>query len=106
MPCCPGAEPEPARGIIDIPSVSVARRTVHRQRASRRERHADHADERVERISTRGIEAASLETYEDGVRKVVDRPDGTRSASAAPHSSERRVLAAHERTTSHPQQVT
>lgn len=37
----------------------------------------DDLDERVKGISARGIEPASQETYEDGVRKVIYRdPDG------------------------------
>jgi catechol 2,3-dioxygenase-like lactoylglutathione lyase family enzyme len=37
----------------------------------------DDLDERVESIGARGIEAASAETYENGVRKVIYRdPDG------------------------------
>jgi catechol 2,3-dioxygenase-like lactoylglutathione lyase family enzyme len=37
----------------------------------------DDLDDRVERIGARGIEPASQETYENGVRKVIYRdPDG------------------------------
>jgi Glyoxalase/Bleomycin resistance protein/Dioxygenase superfamily len=37
----------------------------------------DDLDERIERISARGIEPASRETYGNGVRKVIYRdPDG------------------------------
>jgi len=55
----------------------------------------DDLDERAESIGARGIKPASQETYGNGVRKVIYRdPTATRSASAAPRSSDRRVLTA------------
>ena len=55
----------------------------------------DDLDERVESIGARGSEPASQETYGNGVRRVIYRdPTATRSASATPRSSERRVLTA------------
>src|SRR5258708_3266477 len=52
----------------------------------------DDLDGRVESIGARGIEPASRETYGSGVRKVITATStATRSASAAPRSSDRRV---------------